>query len=72
MASNSNLQLHAEGVQAVIWEAFLATYLLMGLLFSWMSGKGHKVLYGTPLPWHGWVAGTIGWPIAFIIGGRKR
>lgn len=56
----------------MIWEAVVVTYLLMGLLFSWMSSKGHKSLYGTPLRWHGWVAGTITWPIAFIIGGRRK
>ena len=55
----------------MIWEAVTVVYLVMGLLFSWMSNKGHKSLYGTPLSWHSWVAGAIGWPIAFIIGGRK-
>ena len=56
----------------MIWEAVIGGYLLMGLLFSWMSAKGHRVLYGTALHWSAWVAGTIGWPIAFIVGGRKK
>lgn len=54
------------------WEAFLVVHLLMGLGFSWMSNKGHKSLYGTPLHWSAWVAGTIAWPIAFIIAGWRK
>ena len=56
----------------MIWEAVVVVYLLMGLGFSWMSSKGHKSLYGRSLSWHGWVAGAVAWPIAFIIGGRKK
>lgn len=54
------------------WEAVIIVYLVMGLGFSWMSSKGHRALYGTPLLWPSWVAGIIAWPIAFIISGRKK
>jgi hypothetical protein len=54
------------------WETFLVVYFLMGLGFSWMSAKGHRSLYKRPLHWSAWVAGTIAWPIAFILGGRKK
>lgn len=56
----------------MIWEAVIVIYLLMGLIFSWMSDKGHMSLYNTPLPWSYWVAGTLGWPVAFIIGGWRK
>ncbi len=54
------------------WEVAAVTYLLMGVMFSWMSNKGHRLLYGRPLHWTAWVAGTIGWPIVFIIGGWRK
>ena len=54
------------------WEAVAVTYILMGLMFSWMSNKGSWVLYGKPLHWSAWVAGTFGWPIAFIVGGWRK
>lgn len=56
----------------MIWEIVVATYLMMGLLFSWMSSKGHKALYGTPLSWYGWVASTVGWLPALIIAGWRK
>ncbi len=56
----------------MIWETVIIVYLLMGVGFSWMSDKGHKSLYGTPLSWHSWVAGIIGWLPAFIIAGWRK
>jgi hypothetical protein len=56
----------------MIWEAVIVVYLLMGLGFSWMSNKGHRVLYGTPMHWSAWIAGTIGWLPAFIIAGWRK
>ena len=53
------------------WEVMVIVYLMMGLGFSWMSDKGHRALYSSPLPWPSWAAGIIGWPIIFIAGWRK-
>lgn len=56
----------------MIWEAVIITYLLLGLFTTWMASIGHKLIYGTSYGWPAWIAGTVGWPIAFLIGGRKK
>ncbi len=56
----------------MIWEAVIVVYFLMGLMFSWMSDKGSRVLYDRPLHWSAWVVGTIGWLPAFIIAGWRK
>lgn len=57
---------------SAVWAAIVVTYLLLGLFVSWLASVGHRAKYRTPLGWPVWVAGIVGWPVAFLIGMRRK